>query len=339
MVENKKVLIVGCGSIGKRHARILKELGVKQIGLADQSASQLALALREIQGAQGYASYEEALKDQFDAVILCTPPHLHIAQARLAIEANCDVMTEKPLTVHLDGVQELQSLLRVKSRFVMVAMCFRYHAGLRRIKQLVREGEIGRLIHIRASMGENLAEARPNIDYRQLFVVSEDVGVTLDMCHEPDYVQWIADQPVTSVTAITGKLSNLEMAGDDIADLLIKFKGSLTSSIHLDFFQQRRRRYSEYIGTEGTLLLEMADWNTCCIHIYHKDDEACRVETLTMERDDMFREMDRDFLELLDTRQKPELDIQEGLKCLQIVWAAKESSKTGKTVVLKPAIE
>lgn len=331
-MTDAKVLIVGCGSIGMRHARMMKQLGVARLVLADPFSPRLEEAARELGISAVFRSYEEALQQGFDAVVLCTPPHLHIQQAMMAIQAGCDVLTEKPLSVNLEGIEELEQAANANARIVMVGLCFRYHAGLLRVKQLIEQGAIGRLVSIRASIGEDLSAARPNVDYRKLYVTSRDVGVTLDLCHEPDFVAWIAGKPIESVTAATGQYSDLEMEGDDVAEILIRFQDRLAASVHMDFVQKFRRRTSEYIGTDGTILLDMADWNRAAIACYRAAAQSWNEEVLQMERDDMFMEMDKDFLACVQSREKPALDIRQGMISLQIALAARQSSRSGQAV-------
>jgi predicted dehydrogenase len=323
-------LVVGCGSIGRRHARVLRQLGVGRIGLCDPAPEPRERAAAEVPGAETFASLDEALGDGFAAAFVCTPPGLHVAQARQAVGAGLDVFVEKPLAVDLRGVAELESEAAAGARRVMVGFCFRYHEGLRRVKRMIEDGRIGRLVGIRAGLGEDLSIARPGVDYRTLYVTAADVGVTLDLLHEPDFVRWIAASPVHSVCAMTGKRSDLEMLGDDTADMLIRFESGVVANVHLDFFQRRRRRESEYLGTEGTVVLDMTSWERSVISSCRAGDVDWTVETLAMERDDMFREMDGEFLRGIATRERPANSLQEGVASLKIALAARRSSSLGQ---------
>ena len=109
MVNNKKVLILGCGSIGKRHARALNCLGVNNISFCDTDKSKLEEISKEIKPTAVYLSYDEALNQKFDAVFICTPPALHVNQALKAIRSDCDVFIEKPLSTKLDGINVLEA--------------------------------------------------------------------------------------------------------------------------------------------------------------------------------------------------------------------------------------
>jgi predicted dehydrogenase len=325
-------LVVGCGSIGRRHARVLRQLGVPRIGLCDPVPAQLERAAGEVPEAETFASLDEALPGGFAAAFVCTPPRLHVAQARQAVGAGLDVFVEKPLAVDLRGVAELEAEAAARGRRIMVGFCFRYHEGLRRVKGMIESGRIGRLVGIRAGIGEDLSIARPGVDYRTLYVTAADVGVTLDLLHEPDFVRWIAASPVDSVCAMTGTRSDLEMLGDDTADMLIRFESGVVANVHLDFFQRRRRRESEYLGTQGTVVLDMTSWERSLISSYRVGEADWTVETLAMERDDMFRAMDGEFLRGIATREPPANGLHEGVASLQIALAARRSSSLERHV-------
>jgi predicted dehydrogenase len=160
MWKDLSVLIVGCGSIGKRHARVLRQLGVRDLRAWDVNPSHVEALVAETPGVRQHRSYEEGLAARPDCVWVMTPPRVHIPQAIQAIEAGCHIFVEKPLSDSLDGVPELrQALAAHRSRF-MVGLCFRYHEGLLRAKRMLDSGEIGRLISIRALMGEHIPDMR-----------------------------------------------------------------------------------------------------------------------------------------------------------------------------------
>lgn len=322
----RRVLVVGCGSIGRRHARILRQLGVKRLSLADPSEERLAAALTDVPGAVGYASYERALEDAADAVVLCTPPQLHIPQALTAIEAGCDVLMEKPLALRLDQTEQLKTRVRETGKIVMVGLTMRYHPGLVRAKRLLDNQAVGRLLSVRATAGENLDGARPNVDYRKLFVTAKDVGVAFDIIHEPDYVQWLVGKPVERVVAVAGQYSDLEMEGDDVAEMIIRFADRTVANVHVDFFQQPRTRTCECIGTRGTIRIDLTDWKQCVVDTYRAASGRWERETIAMERDELFRAMHLDFGLCVVRREQPDLDVEEAAKSLKIVLAAKQSA-------------
>ena len=138
--RNVSTLIAGCGSIGKRHARVLHSLGVSDIRACDPSADQRRSLLEQVPSVKTYDSFAAGLADRPDTVLICTPPAVHVAMACQAIAAGCHVLTEKPLSDRTDGIDELTALAERHGKKVMVALCFRYHAGLLKAKDYLNSG-------------------------------------------------------------------------------------------------------------------------------------------------------------------------------------------------------
>ena len=116
-------------------------------------------------------------------VFLCTPPALHIPQAMQAIESGCHVFTEKPLSVDLSGTDELEDMIARTGRKFMVGLCFRYHQGLLKAKRLLDEERIGRIVSVRALMGEHLPDIRP--DYRDLYLAKYNGDIRVNARYRP----------------------------------------------------------------------------------------------------------------------------------------------------------
>ncbi len=161
--------------------------------------------LEQVPSVKTYDSFEAGLDDRPDAVLICTPPAVHVPMARQAIEAGCHVLTEKPLSDSTDGIDELAALAEKHRKKVMVALCFRYHDGLVKAKDYLDSGRIGRLVSVRALMGEHLPDVRP--DYRNLFSAKE--GGAFDLMHDIDLAIWYAGQPVRRVHCVYGSYSDI----------------------------------------------------------------------------------------------------------------------------------
>src|SRR6266478_3305511 len=102
-----RALVVGCGSIGRRHARNLKSLGVQQLGFCDTSPKALEVCREELSG-ETFDDYGEALqKFSPDLALICTPPVYHVEEALAALGAGAHVFIEKPLSHESGGIQTL----------------------------------------------------------------------------------------------------------------------------------------------------------------------------------------------------------------------------------------
>jgi len=313
------ILIAGCGSIGKRHARVLHGMGVKDIRACDPLPVQRQSLLAETPSVTMYESYEAGLEDAPDTVLICTPPKLHIPMAMQAIRAGCHVLCEKPLSDTPEGIDDLAALAAEADKKVMVALCFRYHEGLVRAKRYLDSGRVGRLVCVRALMGEHLPEVRP--DYRDLFS-SQYLGA-FDLSHEIDLAIWYAGKPVRQVQALSGSYSDIGIQAPDVVELLIDFENRCMASVHLDFFQRPRRRQTELIGTQGVIIVEFARWERCTVSVYEAAKGTWEHEELVTERDDMFRAEDREFLSAIAEDQPIRYDIPEARKSVEVVATAR----------------
>ena len=316
------VLIAGCGSIGKRHARLLREMGVKDVRACDPLAAQ-----RESLAAQTpvrmYESFEAGLGAQPDVLLVGTPPKLHIPMAVEAMRAGCHVLCEKPLSDTLEGIDELTRTIAETGRQFMVALCFRYHEGLLKAKRIVESGRIGRLVSIRMLMGEHLPDVRP--DYRDLFTAK--YSGAFDLMHEIDLAVWYAGQPVRGVACFSGTYSDIGIEAPDLVEMAIDFEDRRMAAVHLDFFQRPRRRLTELMGTNGVVTVEFARWDRSTVACFDAAKGVWEQDEFTTDRDDMFRAEDREFLEAVAGGRPAPCGVAEARKSVEIVEQAARQSR------------
>jgi predicted dehydrogenase len=317
--DELSVLIVGCGSIGKRHARVLNGLGVSDIRGCDPVPAQRESLLSETPSVKMYDSYDAALEESLDTVLICTPPTLHVPMAMQAIRAGCHVLCEKPLSDTLNGIDRLSALADEARKKVMIALCFRHHVGLVKAKGYLDSGRVGRLVSVRALVGEHLPDVRP--DYRNLF--SSKYSGALDLSHEIDLAIWYADRPVHQVHSLSGTYSDIGIEAPDVVELLIDFEGRCMANVHLDFFQRPRRRQTDLICTDGVIVIEFARWDHCTVSVYEAASNVWQHEELSTERDDMFRAEDREFLLAVAENRPISCNIAEARKSVEVAALAR----------------
>jgi predicted dehydrogenase len=317
-----RVLVEGCGSIGKRHSRVLRQLGVKTLFACDPVPGQLAAASAETRFDGVAATLEEGLAFAPDAVFLCTPPALHVPQAIQAIRAGCHVFSEKPLSADLEGIDELEGLIARTGRKFMVGLCFRFHKGLLRARRVLEEGRIGRIVSIRALMGEHLPDIRP--DYRDLYLAK--CNGAFELMHDIDLAMWFAGRDALRVRCIHGGFSDIGIEAPDLVELLMEFPDRCAASVHLDFFQLPRRRQIELMGTRGTITVEFASWAECTVSVFDAGSRAWAVEKMATDRDDMFRDEDGEFLRAVAADLPISCTLAEGKKSLRVVLQAQGGS-------------
>ncbi|MDH7602449.1 MAG: Gfo/Idh/MocA family oxidoreductase [Armatimonadota bacterium] len=326
--QEKSALVVGFGSIGRRHARVLKEIGVRDVRVCETIDERRKAAQQELGIERVYATLEEGLAENPDTVFICSPTGEHIEQAIAAVQSGADVMIEKPLSTTLEGVDKLKTLASEHERVVMVAHCFRFHDGLLRAKKWLDAGRIGRLVAVRCLVGEYIPEVMP--DYLNRYV-SKYSGA-YELMHDIDLALWLAGQKPKRVFGIDGTFSDVPMESPDLVEMLIEFQDRCAASVHLDFFQRARRRQTELFGTEGTIIVEFAKWDECTASIYEAKKSQWTHKQLKTDRDDMFRAEDRTFLEACVSRTPVPVDIDAGAQVVKVMLAAQHACKTGQAV-------
>ena len=306
------LLIVGCGSIGKRHAQVLTDLGVAHLTACDPSAEQRQSMQALLPQVKIVEDYEAALASgRFDGAFILTPTAMHLSMAEKVLRAGCHVFIEKPLSNSTDGVDGLKALANECGRQVMVGFCFRYHEVLLRAKKLLEQGVIGRLVNIRALMGE------PFANYMNMYY-SRYSGA-FELVHDLDLALWYSGQPVEEVHAVYGSFSDMGMSSPDSIELLLRFRDRMAATVHLDFYQHPRRRQIELIGVKGTIIVEFASWDRATLSWYTTDTRAWDVREYPTKRNDMFRDEDTEFLRAVQGRQEIICTVDEALRSLRVV--------------------
>ncbi len=311
-----RILVAGCGSIGKRHIQVLTELGITHILACEPNEKQREEVKKMFPMIETIEDYDSAINScQLDAVFIFTPTGLHLSMAEKAIKAGCHVFIEKPLANSSEGVEELKKLAKEQGVHVMVGFCFRYHEVLKKAKALLEQGTIGRLVNIRALMGEPFAEIQPN--YLNMYY-SRYSGA-FELVHDLDLALWFSGQKVEEVYAVYGSFSDMGMKSPDSIELLLRFEDRMAASVHLDFYQHPRRRQIELIGVKGTIIVEFASWDEAVLSYYNTDTRCWKTTTYQTQRNDMFRDEDNEFLEAVIGKHEITCTVDEALRSLTVV--------------------
>ncbi len=200
----------------------------------------------------------------------------------------------------------------------MVGLCFRYHEGIVKAREMLRSGCVGRLVSVRSLMGECLPEIRT--DYLDLYLAKYNGA--FDLMHDIDLALWFADQPVLRTHAVSGAFSDFGFEAPDMVEILIEFEDRCAATVHLDFFQSPRRRQLELICTEGVIIVEFASWDRCRVSLYQRARGEWQHDDMETDRDDMFRDEDREFLQCVAGDRPVACTVAEAARSLEIVLAA-----------------
>lgn len=148
MTKDLRAAVIGVGFIGRVHVESLRRIGVEVTAVAASTMDRAQDHAGTHQVPRAYGDYRALLeRETIDAVHICTPPALHVAMARDALDAGLHVVCEKPLTVDPDESALLAAQAERLGRIAAVNYNIRYYAAAQRARQLVQEGALG-TIHL-----------------------------------------------------------------------------------------------------------------------------------------------------------------------------------------------
>lgn len=326
-----KFLVVGCGSIGERHIRNLKNLSDGEIIACDINRERLSVIEKKYDILVSTDS-RGVLNHKPDAVIICTPPNSHIPVALNAVKHSTHCFIEKPLSNNLDGVDELIKKAKEKNLILFVGYNLRFHPGLKLTKRMVGEGRIGKMLSAEVEFGQYLPDWRPWQDYRQSYTAKKDLGggIILDGSHEIDYIRWLMGE-IKEVSCFANKISNLKVETEDTAEILFKFESGAIAQLHLDFVQRVYSRSCKLIGERGTISW---DYSGKFVKIYTIESKNWEIFNIEADPNDMYIEEMKHFIKCLLGEAKPPVDGRSGERVLEIALAARKSSIIGAVVGL-----
>jgi predicted dehydrogenase len=320
-----KFLIIGFGSIGRRHFRNLRALGENDI-LFYRTANS-TLPGDEIAGYPVERDLDSALAHKPDGVIVANPTALHLDAAIPAAWQGCHILLEKPISHTRERIPELVRAVKEQGSKILVGYQFRYHPNLLQIKQLLADQYIGRPLSFRSHWGEYLPDWHPWEDYRQSYSAREDLGggVILTLCHNFDYLRWLFGEGDV-LWSILGYDSDLEIEAEDTAEIGLEFGDRIIGSLHLNYTQIPPRHTLEIVGTRGSISW---DYHQNTVQAHRK---MCSGELESQlfscpdgfNRNDLFLDEMAHFLEVINGQAEPICSLNDGISALELALHAGE---------------
>ena len=334
-----RVLVVGLGSIGRRHARVARLVRPRLRVAAwrhRRSDEQLPVDV-----AEAVWSLDDALAFAPHVAVIASPASHHLDSARALADAGVHLLIEKPIASNSTGVAELIATCAQRGLVLMTGYNLRFLPSLNQFRTLLMDGVIGRILSVRAEAGQYLPDWRPDADYRQSVSARSELGggVLLELSHEFDYLQWILGD-VCWVHGHTSRQGELEIDVEDTAHAVLGFAPSrlgdgVVASLSLDFVRRDSTRTCTAIGTSGSLRW---DGITGELSLFRAGASAWEVLAVyPAERDATYVAEWRAFLSAVEDGGAVPVTGQDGLAALAVVEAVRESSTSGVRVFLPAA--
>jgi predicted dehydrogenase len=245
------ILIVGLGSIGKKHLSVIYFLYPK----ANIYALRSKKNLHQYENVKNIYSLDE-LDSSIDFTIISTPTYLHQTDIIKFSQLGCPLFIEKPVLKDLTNVHILENILFKKNIKTYVACNMRFHPGILHLKNFI-ENNNKKINEVNVYFGSSLPNWREGIDYRKNYSSHKEMGggVHLDLIHELDYCIWIFGYP-NSVKTIFRKVSDLEINSIDYANYILIYD-NFTLNIKLNYYRVDSRREIEILTSDTTILYDL----------------------------------------------------------------------------------
>jgi predicted dehydrogenase len=234
--EAIRVGLAGLGYWGPNLARNFDDLpGAELAWLADVDAARLARYGARFPQARTTTRFDDLLEDEsVDAVVIATPVSTHADLARGALRAGKHVFVEKPLALSASEAEELVAIAEERGLALMPGHLLLYHPGVRKLREIVESGELGRLLCVYGNR-QNLGKIRR--DENVLWSLgAHDLSVVLDLVGEEPAEMWARGE------------SFLNPGVEDIVFAYLRFPSGVVAHLHLSWLDPHKMRKITVVG-------------------------------------------------------------------------------------------
>lgn len=248
-----KVLIIGLGSIAKKHIQAMRrQIAAVEIYALRSGDSETA---SHYPGVLNLFSLNEVEFETIDFVLISNPTNTHFDTINECNRFKKPLFIEKPLfsEITYETEQLVKDVLHEETK-TYVACNLRFLKALRKLKEIVQHKRIN---EVNVYCGSYLPDWRPNVDFRKIYSANREMGggVHIDLIHELDYVYWFFGKP-SGQRSFLKSSSSLEISAIDYANFIWEYP-MFTTSIVLNYYRKDPKRTIEVVTTEGTYIADL----------------------------------------------------------------------------------
>jgi predicted dehydrogenase len=320
-----RVLVIGVGSIGERHLRCFQATGRCELVVAEINES-LRQTIGGRYGVRGFATLKEAVLQQPQVAVICTPAHLHVPIATQLAEAGIHLLIEKPLSTSLEGIDRLRETIDRRGIVCGVAYVYRANPVLAAMREAILSGRFGRPLELIAVSGQHFPTYRPA--YREIYYKDRATGggaIQDALTHVINAGQWLVG-PVTRLVADAALLRLEGVAVEDTVHLLARH-GDILASYSLNQHQAPNENTITVVCEYGTVRFEGHEcrwrWIITSGEAWHDE----RHEPLM--RDSLFIAQANQFLDAVEGKRPVACSLDEAVQTLRVNLAALASVDGG----------
>ena len=254
-----KILIVGLGSIGKKHVKAIQSI----LPDAEIFALRSKINVEKLKGVTNIFDLEEVATVKIDFAIIANPTSEHKKTISQLIPFGFPLFIEKPLYSYLD-IEDLIALINKKEIGTYVACNLRFLDCIKFIKAKLPHMPNKKLNEVNVYCGSYLPDWKPGIDFRKTYSAKENLGggVHLDLIHELDYLYWLFGIP-KSVTSKFKSQSSLNISSFDYANYVLDYDG-FCAEVVLNYYRRDPKRTLEVVFEDETWNIDLLKNQISC---------------------------------------------------------------------------
>lgn len=325
MNEPLRVGVVGCGYWGKNLVRNFYELG--SLGLICDADPNRINVLQGKFKIEATDSFRDLLKRaDIGGVVIATPAARHYSMAKQALGAGKDVFVEKPLALHVEEAEELTGIAQKDGRVLMVGHLLHYHPAIQKLKELIREGILGKVQYIYSSR-LNFGKLRTEENILWSFAP-----------HDVSAILYLLEEDPVSVAAHGGNYLNAQIA--DVTLTSCHFASGVTAHIFVSWLHPFKEQKLVIVGDRQMAVFDDTSADRKLVLYPHQIDWINRHpvarrsegQTVPLTPSEPLRLECMHFLECMETRHTPNTDGRNGVRVLRILNASERSLKNSGQV-------
>jgi len=246
-----KVLIVGLGSIAKKHIKALLFLDQNTELFAIRSSAKA----QNFPGVKNLYSWEELDFEAFDFALISNPTGYHFEVLEKLQHTLLPLFIEKPLFAKTNSEREqLINDFTENNRITYVGCNLRFLNCLQKIKEILQNEHIN---EVNSYSGSYLPDWRPGQDFREVYSSRPEMGggVHLDLIHELDYTYWIFGKPLQASKLLKNN-SHLNIEAVDYANYRWEYN-NFCASIIINYYRRTPKRSLEVVCESGTYTVDL----------------------------------------------------------------------------------
>lgn len=325
-----KFLVVGLGSMGKRRIRNLQYLKAGEIMGFDPLEARRKEA-EEKYGIRTFDNFDMAMKEQPDALIISTPPDLHVKYAIEAAKRNKHFFMEA--SVVDEGMDELIKVCENRKIVAAPSCTLRFNDSIQKIKEVVDRGEVGKTLAFTYHSGQYLPDWHPWEDYRKFYVAKRKTGGAREIVSfEFVWLTWIFGG-IEAVSCFCGKTSILDIDIDDIYQVLMKFKNGVFGHMQVDVVSRVADRSCKIFGEKGVIFWNWGE----DVRVYtakgkqwrsYQEEKGVSVAGYDEKiKEEPYIEEMKQFIKAIRKEEKYPYTLEEDKAVLRLLYAAEASSR------------